>query len=444
MNLKNAQTERGALLFGKQMKPVSPIGFSPTTESGASSSLVSFSTNTHITTIAKSGSGKGRSSCIPNLLTYEGSCVVLDVKAELYYTVGRARRELGQQVRVLDPFHWATKTPDRLNIFDLFSLSGLNDADVEAQNIAQMLSHQAITSEPFWDVSATALVSGIVRYTQAIKEPTAKNLSSVIQLLMSEDVVYGLAVALDTGGAKIPETARRELAAFLQLPDSTRGGVLATASSYLKAFNSEQILHSFSDSTFSLEEFIKDEERMTIFIIIPPAYILSHFSLVKLWFYVLLKSLMNRREIPELQTIFFLDEVSQFGHFSILENIMTIGRGYGITVWLFLQSLHQLQKNYDTSWRTMLGNCEVLQLFASNDFITAKEMSEITGITPEEFIRLGGNEQFIIKSGKSIKIQKLDYLTDEMFVGRFDSNPFYKKRGLTQIDEPNMLNSMNR
>lgn len=59
----------------------------------------------HITTIAGSRSGKGRSVIIPNLLMYPGSMIVIDPKGENATITCRHRAEkLGQNVCVLDPF----------------------------------------------------------------------------------------------------------------------------------------------------------------------------------------------------------------------------------------------------------------------------------------------------------------------------------------------------
>ena len=69
-------------------------------------------------------------------------------------------------------------------------------------------------------------------------------MSKVVDLLMSDDVVYNLAVLMDTIGKQLPPLAHREIAAFLQMPEVTRGGVLATAQSYVKTLHSPGVLRS--------------------------------------------------------------------------------------------------------------------------------------------------------------------------------------------------------
>ena len=83
--------------------------------------------DSHLTTFAPTGSGKGRGMIIPTLLSYPGSVVVIDLKGENYTVTARQRRKMGHQVVVLDPFEKATRglTPtDRFNPFDIFKLPG--------------------------------------------------------------------------------------------------------------------------------------------------------------------------------------------------------------------------------------------------------------------------------------------------------------------------------
>ena len=83
-----------------------------------------------------------------------------------------------------------------------------------------------------------------------MKEPAQRNLNEVCQLLMSDDVVYNLAVVLDTVGKRLNKACYQEIASFLQMPELTRGGVLATADSYLRPFLSERVEAALASPPF--------------------------------------------------------------------------------------------------------------------------------------------------------------------------------------------------
>src|SRR5262249_4764876 len=67
--------------------------------------------------IAPTGVGKGVGVIIPNLLTYAGSMIVVDVKGENFQVTARYRRRIGQSVVVLVPFGLVTDSGDGLNPF---------------------------------------------------------------------------------------------------------------------------------------------------------------------------------------------------------------------------------------------------------------------------------------------------------------------------------------
>ncbi|MCU1266385.1 MAG: hypothetical protein JWM21_2703 [Acidobacteria bacterium] len=413
------------VLLGRSVESSHRVGFCSEQSASTGNALITHSSEGNLVTIGKTGSGKGRSALIPNLVTYRGSTIVLDLKGELYRTTFRARREMGQRVFLLDPFNQISADPDRLNFFDLLTLTGNEEIDTEAQSLAHIFGRENSVKDPFWDIEGTGLLAGCISAVATMNPPELQNFRALIGMFMADDIVYSLATIMDKRSREMTPMARHEIGSFLSLADVTRSGVLATATSYLKTYTSEQIIRSLCDSTISLPELIAGKTPFTIYVVIPPAYIRSHFNIVKAWVHTLMKALMTRKEIPETPTLFFLDEIAQ-GTLPILENIMTIGRGYGIKCWLFLQNINQLKARYQTGWATMLGNCDVWQIFAANDHLTAKELSEVTGIAPASFLTMQRNEQYLVINGLIQKGRKLDYLTDPMFAGLFDDNPYYK------------------
>jgi type IV secretion system protein VirD4 len=414
------------ILLGRTLTADQKVGFCTRPPTNHRHDLISQSSEGSLITVGKTGTGKGRASLIPNLLKYSGSAVVLDVKGELYFTTAQARRAMNQTVFLLDPFHFISSEPDRLNFFDLLGVANNKELDAEAQSLAHIFGGQNLSAkEPFWDIHGTGLLGGCMSAVATIRPENERNFRSLLEMFMCDDIVYQLAVLLDKSEKSMTPMARHEIGSFLSITDNTRSGILATTISYLKTFTSEQIINSLCNSTLPLSDLISGRKPFTIYIVIPPAYIKSHFTLVKAWVHTIMKALMMRTEIPESPTIFFLDEIGQ-GHLPILESIITIGRGYGIKVWLFLQNLFQLKSAYE-GWATMLGNCDVWQIFSASDFLTAKELSEVTGIHPVELVSLGADEQYLLINGRRLRAAKLDYLNDPLFAGLYEENPYYAR-----------------
>jgi type IV secretion system protein VirD4 len=381
----------------------------------------------HLMTVAPTGTGKGRGVVIPTLLTYPGSVVVLDPKGENYQVTARARREMGQHVIRLNPFGTNDKTSDAFNVLDVFDLPGI-DVETEAQLMAELFSlGQKGHKEPFWDITATSLLAGVIGYVATVCPPEERNLATVRDILFDNEVIYRLAVILDTHGKQISKAAYHQLSAFLAMPDlNTRPSTLATANSYLTAFLSEDVNRVTSHSTFKLTDF-RDGAPLSIYIIVPPDKLVSHRALLKLWIGVLLKTITSRVTIPDLQTLFLLDEAGQLGHFAYLYSIVTLCRGYGLKCWTIWQDFQQLESNYPYDWQTLMNNCGVLQFFGCKNTQIARRIEFVTGTPAHQVQKLQPDQQLLLLDGEPVFARKVDYLTDSAYQTSFDPNPFYRR-----------------
>lgn len=125
----------------------------------------------HLITIAPTGAGKGVASVIPAALRHQGDLVVIDPKGENFAITSARRAALGQDICLIDPFGVAnpqTTEEDEaggINVFDL--LPFLADSDpTAAQALAGMLlqSSKGQKSDPFWDMSATTILAGLIDF----------------------------------------------------------------------------------------------------------------------------------------------------------------------------------------------------------------------------------------------------------------------------------------
>jgi type IV secretion system protein VirD4 len=405
-----------------------PIGFgSPraTIDAPAGEAPILYSEDRHLVTIAPTGAGKGRGVIIPNLLRFEGSVIVIDPKGETWHVTARRRKEMGQEVRLLDPFGAVSKRTDSLNPFDLFDRPGaLLDADAEM--LSSLLAGDAgFHKEPFWDNWGRSLMSGVIAAVAETAGPTERHFGKVREILMSDDAVYNLA-ALIENNEPLNRLSKQNISSFLPITEQTRSGILSTAQSYLKVVNSDSALRSLSKSTIDLAA-VRRGDPMTIYIVIPPDKLESHGALLRLWVGALMLTVMGRKRRPKRSTLFLLDECAQLGEFGPLRQSMTLLRGYGLQVWPFFQDLSQLQRLYPKDWRTIFNNAGVFQLFGVANHLMAKESSELIGDIDADVLRnMGKDRQIIAISGEKAMSARLpDYIEDAPFKGQWDSNPMF-------------------
>jgi len=382
----------------------------------------------HLLTCAPTGGGKGRCCAVPALLEYPGQLVAIDIKGELYGCTHRRREEMGQQVIKLDPFRVVDRTTDGFNPLEMFQLP-TTDLDTDSQMVASMLSEgNKFGRDPFWDTTASGLHSAAINYLVTLQPPEKQNFNELRKMLCSDDVVYNIAVLLDTVGKKMREMAYQEFTSFLQLAErETRPSVLATAQSYIKTFNSERVSEMLAKSSFSLQDFA-DGKPMSIYIIIPPERLESHKPLLRIILASLFAAVFSRKRIPDPRTLFLIDEAGNLGSFPVMKAAMTLCRGFGVRCWTFWQDMQQLQDCYPTCWKTIINNAGALQLFGLTTRLMAKDWADVLGCSAETLLSLKSDEQFLLLQDKGEMVaRRLDYLTDARYEGHFDDNRFYTR-----------------
>jgi type IV secretion system protein VirD4 len=398
----------------------------------------------HILLFAPTGSGKGVGFVIPNLLFWQDSVIVHDIKLENYeLTSGWRKNNLKQKV-----FLWNPADPDGVshcyNPMDWISKKPGQMVD-DVQKICNFL----LPEQEFWQNEARALLTGIMLYL-VVAEDKPATLGEVVRTLRNDDVVYNLAVVLDTMGKKIHPVSYMNIASYLQKPDKERGSVTSTANSSLELWANPLIDTTTATSDFNLHEFK----------IIPhTAYIgLTPDNISRL------KPLMNM--FYQQAAAFFTAKMPQphekFGVLMLMDEFPTLGkmeqflagiayfRGYRVRLFLIIQDTEQLKGIYEESgMNSFLSNSTYRITFAANNMETANLISQLLGnktatqisynkpkyldlnpgarslhlsetqralLLPQEVIQLPRDEQIIlIESQPPIKSKKIFYFKDKFF-----------------------------
>jgi type IV secretion system protein VirD4 len=383
-----------------------------------------------ICVIAPTGAGKGRDFLIPTILTYDGPLFVTDLKGELVSVCARRRRELGHEVAVLDPFNTTRLESARLNPFDVFNLPRAT-LESDAEMMASQLGEEhAIEKDRFWNDQANSLIASLIVAIQTIEEPHDRDFVTLKDYLFSDDVVYNLAVLLDTKGKAMPKFAYGGIAAFLAAAEqNTRPSILNTAQNYMRALCSEAVEMCLVDSTIKLADIIEGKP-LDVFICIPPEKMKSHKCLVRLWTGTLLTAIMRREEIPAKRTLLVADEAAQLGEFDLILTACTLLRGYGLQLITAWQDIAQIRSRYKLDYATVLHNSAVLISFGQSHYAAAKEYAELFGIDAAELLKMGMDQAALSIRGEGTRIiRRLNYLKDERFAGLADPNPYFARQG---------------
>lgn len=371
--------------------------------SAAAGDSVTFDQPSHLLTIAPNSSGRAESCLVPNLLAYEGQIVVVDLNGDAYAATADARRNMGHTVVRLDPFEVLGPDSDALNPLEL--LEGLESPALETacQDIAGLVASRNAFSEAT-DHEAFGLLCGLIGYLSANAD--TRSFDQLYSTMHNDDVVYNLAVVLDTIGKQIPRMAYSEIANFLQKGDSVRPQVLQNVTAHLKMLGVPQVQSTVSRSTVHLSE-LRAGAPVTIYLVIPPERLATHGALLRIWVGVLLYNVLRTNPLPPQPPLFLLDHCAALGGFPLLEAALGSGANAGVRVWTFWHDLHQLRTTYPSGWPTIISGSGAVQVFGTKDSAAASEAETLLGLPMNEVWALGPREQFVHLDGVPHRIGRL-------------------------------------
>lgn len=341
----------------------------------------------HLLTVAPTRSGKGVAAIVPNLLTYEGSAIVIDPKGE-NARITAARRGQGdaakgipgmdQTVHVVDPWGMTGLPVARFNPMDW-----LRPEDEDINENAMMLADSIVTrrgsNDPFWDEEAKALLMGLLLYV-ALDEREQENrtLGRVRDIVsMGKDALTEVLLQMvENENPIVCSTAERTMSKEEKL----RSNVLASLQSHTHFLDSPRIRTSLEHSDFRFEDL--KTSKMTVYLVLPA----DRLETFGRWLRLLIQQAItvNARNIevkPDKPILFLLDEMAALGRLTMVEQAYGLMAGFGMQLWGIVQDLSQLERIYEKGWETFIGNSGVLQYFGSRDHKTAEYFSKLCGVT---------------------------------------------------------------
>ncbi|KYH12718.1 type IV secretory system conjugative DNA transfer family protein [Neorickettsia sp. 179522] len=397
----------------------------------------------HALLFAPTGSGKGVGFVIPNLLFWEDSVVVHDIKLENFNLTSGYRKKIGQKV-----YCWSPADPDGkshcYNPLDWVSSKPGQMVD-DVQKIANLL----MPEQDFWVNEARSLFLGVVLYILAVPEKV-KSFGEVVRVMRSDDVTYSLAVALDTMGKKIHPVAYMNIAAFLQKADKERSGVISTMNSSLELWANPLIDTTTATSDFNFMKFKK--ELTTVYVGLTPDNLTRLQPLMQVFYQQATEFLC--RHLPQKDepygVLFMMDEFPTLGEMEQFKTGIAYFRGYNVRLFLIIQDTEQLKGIYEEAgMNSFLSNSTYRITFAANNIETANLISQLVGnktvaqeslnkpkfldlnpasrslhvsetqralLLPQEVIMLPRDQQILlIESTYPIKSKKIRYYEDSFF-----------------------------
>jgi type IV secretory pathway TraG/TraD family ATPase VirD4 len=362
----------------------------------------------HIMMIAPPGAGKTTGLVIPMALSWQGSLVVTDIKGEITAVAARRRRELGQQVHVIDPFNQTGLGAETAGI-DLFALIHRETWVDDCKHIAALLMPLPLKNSDnatFWIMAGRNLLAGLIGYIWSSTELAASGKRNIVTLReylgYGEDdfrtLLKGILGKLDAPSTpkatstddfeEVPLPSPRRtvdpfisgaLESYMGLEAKVRSSVHTECRNVTDFLDSPGVKRALSVATVDLHSLRKRPQ--TLFLVIPDKFLQSHAGLLRLIAAAVLGAIKDCPRDPH-RVLLLLDEFGNLGHMEMITKDMTLMRGYGTHICIIAQAIGQLTHIYGEEAFSMMFATSQAQIFARvADLKTAQHVSSLLGHT---------------------------------------------------------------
>jgi type IV secretion system protein VirD4 len=324
-------------------------------------------------TVAPPGSGKTQCHVFPTLLTWKGPAVVLDVKGEIYAGTSKWRAEHVGPVYKFSPLD-----PNNSHQYNPLTLVR-SDPDYlweDSRFLADMMMVPTEAKDPFWENRARDVLTAAIARACLTDDPAKRSLDRVI------DVFHGLGwdeFIRDLQARVDIRSMTRAGSSLSDMEQKTRDGVLQTGLSSLSAWDGDRIARATARSDWSPLD-LRAGSNPTVYICLKPNEVESYISVLRVFIAQHIRALTS--ELPPhgaAPILFMLDELPRLRQMPPVEEALEIGRQYGIKLWMFTQSVGQMQNAYPNG-DGMIGSCAIrMYMNPSLHDETAQKISDDIG-----------------------------------------------------------------
>ncbi|RYE73078.1 MAG: type IV secretory system conjugative DNA transfer family protein, partial [Oxalobacteraceae bacterium] len=419
--------------------------------------LVRLSGQQFVILAAPTRSGKGVGVVIPNLLEYQESVVVLDIKQENFDLTSGWRASQGHEVFLFNPFAEDRRTHRWNPLTYVSSDPAFRVSDL--MSIAAMLYPDGSDDQKFWVSQARNAFMAFALYLFENQDEElslgfpggagAPTLGGIYRLSSGDGTDLKKYLKSLSERRFLSSNARSAFANMLSQADETFASIMGTLKEPLNAWINPVLDAATSADDFLLTDLRK--KKMTIYIGIQPNKLAESRLIINLLFSQIIN--LNTRELPKsnpelkYQCLLLMDEFTSIGKVDIIATAVAYMAGYNLRLLPIIQSMAQLDATYgkDLS-RTIITNHALQILYAPREQQDANDYSEMLGYTtikkknvtrgrettrsvseerralmlPQELKAMGNEKEVFLYEGipHPVKCDKIRYYEDRYFTAR--------------------------
>lgn len=415
---------------------------------------------------APTRSNKGTGIVIPNLMCWENSVVVLDIKQECFDYTSKYRRDiLGQEVFLFNPFSEYTHRYNPLLYLDFNNPK----IELQIQNIANSFyvskDNDFFVGEGKSIFIAITYLFGVFYHNGYLADDyTLTNIGGALNginiLKNGQKEKISLELATETAYILgwLPDTIYNLFLSFFSQKEAEKqfAGVKTAYETALKPFQNQVIRNSTSQNDFDFRDLRR--KKITIYLVINPEDLITAKPILNLFFTQLIDINIAQGlpdQNPELKhsCLMLMDEFTSIGYMEKYQVSVSFMAGYDLRSLIIYQNDTQLKEDKplgygDKGGTTLLENHTCNIIYRPKNPQIAEEISKRIGnittksygrsfgaknnshsentaskalILPQEIMDLKADEEIILCNNIKIKCKKANYFSTPFLIEKFKS-----------------------
>lgn len=368
----------------------------------------------HCLVVAPTRAGKGVGYVIPNTLLFNGSCVILDVKGEIFEATSRHRKAQGDEVYRFSPFDFEHPTHRYNPLERVARIENPEQRYTELSKISDYfltVSDKGTAGDFLTEGRELFVAAGLLAIER--NRPTIGEISRILFGQGATSEVYA-EHALEVKHPNAAQTFRK-FAGYSDRTLSSHASVLGGAGMTL--WNNPAVDRATGGNDFSFADLRK--RPMSIYVVVNADDIRTLAPLVRLFFGELIATMRATMPSPKSEpwpVMVLLDEFDQLGPMPIVEQALKQLAGHGARVSIITQSIPGLDNIYGENVRLSLEAAAGMKLYlAANDKKTAGEISDALGKTTKLAVSdsLSRDRDFVQRRSVSRRMEERPLLTPD-------------------------------
>lgn len=424
--------------------------------------LSTFYENIHAITFGSSGSWKGISAIVPNILSYPFIFLV-DPGGENTAIASKHWKQRGYNFSCINVFEMFTEEPwdlpaqgfNPLDFIEVASPSFAADSLLFAEMLTPRTGAESGSSAYFKSAAESAKRAMIIHIKTS--EPAERqNLSTLFEYMTCDAEAWTALLAAMKANPICGDMVSREAIKLERIQDQAPeefSAVMSTIQDDLNFLADPLVREKLSESEvdFSiLKGLAQGSEGGVISVVLPLEYIESHAAITRLALACAVLE-MQRRPLAKSRVLFLIDEAAALGKILRFPNWLATLRKYNVVFWTIWQNVGQVVHLYGKNWQTIIGNCGMRQILSVGELETAEYTEKMLGRTTvsststnpkgersftetarplvmaDELFRMRADRQVVLLDNyKPLKLQKIPYWKRPELVGRYHPNPYYQ------------------